>query len=269
LRALVFSAGGAFGAYQAGVWQALEEAGVRPRIVAGASVGALNAAAVARGCSASRLQQLWRDPASDVFQWNWPPRGFSLLTTRRLEARLEDLFAELPALSPDVKLLVTLTELATTKTRVVAGAQITPRVLIASCAVPALFPVVRLGGRWYCDGGIFCRAPVEAAVAAGATDIIVVDVLAAPPSRVLRVFLDAAIALRRFLGIEDGLKNPPPDLRLRVIAPPRPLGRLRDIFRWDRTNVDRWIEAGYRAAAAAIASTAAASAPIAESAAPR
>jgi NTE family protein len=49
MRALVFSAGGSFCAYQAGVWQALEEHGWRPQIVVGVSAGALNAVAVARG----------------------------------------------------------------------------------------------------------------------------------------------------------------------------------------------------------------------------
>ncbi len=44
---LVFQGGGALGAYQAGVYQALQEAGVEPDWVIGTSIGAINAALVA------------------------------------------------------------------------------------------------------------------------------------------------------------------------------------------------------------------------------
>jgi NTE family protein len=45
--ALVFQGGGALGAYQAGVFQALSEAGIEPDWVIGTSIGAINAAIVA------------------------------------------------------------------------------------------------------------------------------------------------------------------------------------------------------------------------------
>ena len=47
--ALVLSGGGARGAYEAGVWQALTELGIRIDIITGTSVGAINAAMVAQG----------------------------------------------------------------------------------------------------------------------------------------------------------------------------------------------------------------------------
>src|SRR5688572_17167201 len=58
MKAIVLSAGGMFGAYQAGVWDAL--AGwFKPDIVVGASVGALNAWAIAGGCPPSELIDRW------------------------------------------------------------------------------------------------------------------------------------------------------------------------------------------------------------------
>ncbi|MBI3668066.1 MAG: patatin-like phospholipase family protein [Acidobacteria bacterium] len=245
MKALIFSAGGAFGAYQAGVWQALEERGFRPDIVAGASIGAINATAVSRGATGAQLQQWWRDPASDVFRWNWPPRGWGLLASRPLEARIRKLLETLPQASPGLRLLVTLTELPGTAIRVVAGENVTAQHLLASCAIPVVFPAVRIEGRWYWDGGVFCRLPIGPAVEAGATEIIAVDLLAAPPSRPARGLLNAAIRTRRLLRGEKE-ETPPPRVKVRVIASRQPLGSLRDLLRWDASNVQRWIEQGYR-----------------------
>lgn len=60
---LVFQGGGALGAYQAGVYQALHEAGVEPDWVVGTSIGAINAALIAGAPRAERIERLdefWR-----------------------------------------------------------------------------------------------------------------------------------------------------------------------------------------------------------------
>ncbi|MCP5202215.1 MAG: patatin-like phospholipase family protein [Gammaproteobacteria bacterium] len=55
---LVLQGGGALGAYQAGVYEALDAAGCRPDWVAGISIGAINAALIAGNPPASRLDRL-------------------------------------------------------------------------------------------------------------------------------------------------------------------------------------------------------------------
>lgn len=60
---LVFQGGGALGAYQAGVYQALHEAGVEPDWIVGTSIGAINAALIAGNMPNNRLYRLeefWR-----------------------------------------------------------------------------------------------------------------------------------------------------------------------------------------------------------------
>ncbi|MBI3693480.1 MAG: patatin-like phospholipase family protein [Acidobacteria bacterium] len=267
MRALVLSAGGAFGAYQAGAWRSLEERGFQPELVVGTSIGAVNATVVARGCTGQRLERWWRDPRSNVFRWS---RG--LLDAASLASRLDELCREFPASAAKARLLVTLTELPGTRIRAVHDEQVTPRHLLASCAVPLFYRPVKLDGRWYGDGGVFCRLPLAAAVEAGATEIVAVDLLAAPPSLVARGLLNAVSRVRRFLLAEPDLMQVPDRVRLWRVEPRRPLGKPWDMLRWNPASIDRWIEQGYRDAAALRANQASAaqpSNPSAERAAPR
>src|ERR1051325_6401332 len=55
---LVFQGGGALGAYQAGVYQALHEADIEPDWIIGTSIGAINAALIAGNAPARRLECL-------------------------------------------------------------------------------------------------------------------------------------------------------------------------------------------------------------------
>jgi NTE family protein len=56
--ALVLQGGGALGAYQAGVYEGLHEAGIRPNWLAGISIGALNAAVIAGSPERERVERL-------------------------------------------------------------------------------------------------------------------------------------------------------------------------------------------------------------------
>lgn len=72
--ALVLQGGGALGAYQAGVYQALHEKGFAPDWVAGTSIGAINAAIIAGNAFEQRLERLrtfWDTVARDD-PWNRP-----------------------------------------------------------------------------------------------------------------------------------------------------------------------------------------------------
>ena len=77
--ALVLQGGGALGAYQAGVYQALDEAGVEPNWVAGISIGAINSALIVGNRREDRIQRLrdfWESVTSDYkvdwAQATWP-----------------------------------------------------------------------------------------------------------------------------------------------------------------------------------------------------
>jgi NTE family protein len=74
--ALVFQGGGALGAYQAGVYQALAEAGYAPDWLSGISIGAINAAMIAGNepdMRLPRLCQFWKQSTSS---FRWPALDF-------------------------------------------------------------------------------------------------------------------------------------------------------------------------------------------------
>ena len=72
---LVFQGGGALGAYQAGVYQGLHEAGIEPDWIIGTSIGAINASLIAGNEVQNRLPRLeefWQRMADKSFWQTWP-----------------------------------------------------------------------------------------------------------------------------------------------------------------------------------------------------
>src|SRR5262249_3889695 len=99
---LVFQGGGALGAYQAGVYQALHEAGIEPDWIVGTSIGAINAALIAGNARADRLPALtafWQRMTHKSW-WStgagWPQTAQSLSYWHTLWAGLPGFFAPNP-----------------------------------------------------------------------------------------------------------------------------------------------------------------------------
>jgi NTE family protein len=70
---LLLQGGGALGAYQGGVYEALAEANILPDWVAGISIGAINAAIIAGNppnCRVDRLREFWTQVTSSA-AWDW------------------------------------------------------------------------------------------------------------------------------------------------------------------------------------------------------
>jgi NTE family protein len=100
--ALVLQGGGALGAYQAGVYEGLHEAGIRPTWLAGISIGALNAAVIAGSPESrrvDRLREFWETICAAPF--GWPANGgligglpfaFDLHSARNTAAAMRALF---------------------------------------------------------------------------------------------------------------------------------------------------------------------------------
>jgi NTE family protein len=218
--ALVLSGGGMFGAWQAGAWRTLED-WFEPDLIVGASAGSLNGYAIASGRSAREICDWWRRPGV---------LGFS-----NLPAIIAELMDERPLRRDYAAVLVDLFRM---RPRTVAGGDVRPEHLLASCAVPGAMRPQKVDGRWYLDGGLLNPLPVWAATELGATRIIALNALPRVPSVWLAPF---AMAFRAIFG-----HHPPAPERATVaaLAPGEPLGSMSDALRWNAANVERWIEQG-------------------------
>ena len=106
--ALIFQGGGALGAYQAGVYEALHEADIEPDWVTGVSIGAINASIIAGNPREKRLERLrafW-NKITDRRVWAFTPDGDVFRRARNLFLRvLPAMIAELmaPIETPDTQ----------------------------------------------------------------------------------------------------------------------------------------------------------------------
>jgi NTE family protein len=181
----VLGGGGSLGAVQVGMLQALAERNVPPDVVAGTSVGSLNGAVLAldpRG-AANRLSHLWaRMTRERVF-----PGGL-LAQARTLQHTRTNLFSSAGLVAvisefigadhkfADLALpfAAVTTDIATARPHVLRDGLLLPA-LLASSAIPGIFPPVELGSLRLYDGGLVANVPMRQAIAMGARSLVVLD----------------------------------------------------------------------------------------------
>jgi NTE family protein len=182
----VLSGGGNLGALQIGMLRALAERGIRPDLVLGCSVGAINGAGLAEDptpAGVGRLERLWRDlDGKQLMPSGVLPPAVALARKgeaisdnaglrRELEERLrartfEELAVPFQCVATDV---IGVREMWFT-----SGPLIDP--ILASAALPAVYPSVVIDGVRYLDGAIVDDVPVGRAVELGARTIYVLQV---------------------------------------------------------------------------------------------
>jgi NTE family protein len=178
--AFVFAGGGSLGAVQVGMLRELTRAGVGADLVAGSSVGAINAAYFAgdpTSAGVEKLEAVWRRlHRNDVFpvtlrsMWRLlgghdnliDPANLRRLIGRHLPyANLED--AAIPV-------HVIATNLGGMPVCLSSGPAV--EAILASAAIPAAFPSVRIGSDDLVDGAVGSNTPILTAARLGATRII-------------------------------------------------------------------------------------------------
>jgi NTE family protein len=197
---LVLQGGGALGAYQLGVYQAMNEAGIEPDWVIGTSIGALNGAIIAGNPPSrrvERLSQFWTLMEQHSTLYPGMPREFANALT--LTQGIPAFFALNPAtwwnpnaqvgvenasfyrtgpLLKTLGMLVDFDYLNSSETRLTVGAvnarngemryfdskkeKLCVEHVVASGAIPPAFPAVKIDGEPYWDGGIYSNTPIEA-----------------------------------------------------------------------------------------------------------
>jgi NTE family protein len=266
--AFVLGGGGLLGAHEVGMLRALAEAGIRPDLVVGTSIGALNGAFVAAdpGSAADRLGRMWQgDELRQVFSENLWGRAARLVRSGTHLHSLEPLGRTLEEALPvkdfaDLQLpfQCVAAKIETASARWFAAGPVVPAIL-ASCAVPGLLPPVEIDDGHYFDGGLVDSIPVGRAVALGATTVYVLQVgrIESPlqvPTRPWEVGLVAFEIARRHRFHEE-MATLPAGVRVHVL----PTGGDRvppglQQFRYrDRARVVQSIERAYAASVAYLA----------------
>lgn len=190
--AFVLSGGGARGALQVGALQALIEAGWKPELLVGTSVGAMNAACLAlHGVSQTGLdvvKQAWQYAAHNCLL----KPNQSWLTLRAMINRPDShtitslrafflAFGATPSLRfgdiPNIRLALVAADL-NSGCPIIYGSDPDHNVLdglLASTALPPWVMPLENDGKYLIDGGALSNLPIEPALRLGATEIIALD----------------------------------------------------------------------------------------------
>ena len=206
--AFVFAGGGSLGAIQVGMLRTLLSCGVQPDFVVGASVGAINAgyfAGTPNADGVAALTRIWSGlRRSDVFPFTVvnalglirhpgylvDPSGLRHLVESNLPyPRLED--ASIP-------LHIMATNQQGQPVRLSSGPAV--EAILASTAIPGVFPPVEIAGEALMDGAIAANTPLRLAAELGASKIIVLPTgyacaLHEPPRRAVAKALHAVTLL--------------------------------------------------------------------------
>jgi NTE family protein len=231
--AFVLSGGGNQGVSQVGMLRALLERGIEPDVVIGTSAGALNSAVLASNptlAGVEHLADVWLSirtgevfPGSKLGRaWNVLRRDDHLFTNEGLLAVLErahtaPTFAELA-----VPLRVVATDLETGDEVVLAAGSVEPA-LLASTALPGLFPPVEHDERVLVDGAVTNSVPLWHALSGPVDRIYVCNVTGSLANRRLRSPLDVAVrafAISRNQRFELELRHAPEHVDVVVLPAP-------------------------------------------------
>jgi NTE family protein len=180
--AFVLAGGGSLGALQVGMLAEILEAGERPDLIVGASAGAINGAFLAHSVSQEMIEKmaaLWTHTTTrEILGLSWRSL-LGLLGLRDHIANPKSLRALLQRELPyellehaNVPLHVLCAELVTGMEVVLSSGNVLDAIL-ASAAIPGVFPPVSHMGRSLVDGSVAASTPISVAAMLGATRVIV------------------------------------------------------------------------------------------------
>ena len=260
--AFVLGGGGVLGAHEVGMLQALYEAGIRPDVIVGTSVGAINGVfAAAYPHDVAKLADLWRSRVVSVFDISLAKRVGTFLksgTHMQPNEGLAALLAELLPVERIEELAIPFQCVAASIEKATAhwfcDGPVIPAVL-ASSAVPGMLPAVQIGDEHFLDGGLVHSIPVGRAVSLGAEQIYVLHVgrIEQPltaPKRPWQLGMVAFEIARRHRFFEE-MASLPKEVKVHVLPAgadhPVSRGDLSPLRYRDTSRIDVHIQRAYTA----------------------
>jgi len=186
--AVVLGGGATLGAFEVGVIDVMARRGIVPDLLVGTSVGAINAALWAldpKPNIGERLLHFWLESDHSTMFPDGPFPMVGRLVQRSGHLTTQDGLARVlkRALPQHTTFHEAVVPLAIIATEAEHGERVVLRhgslrtALLASSAIPGLWPAVTRDGQRLFDGGLVANCDLQTAVEAGMTDVIVVDVM--------------------------------------------------------------------------------------------
>ncbi|MFT4100781.1 MAG: patatin-like phospholipase family protein [Burkholderiaceae bacterium] len=260
--ALVLGSGGVRSVAAVGIAEVLGNAGITPDLIVGCSSGALFGACIASGMSgAESLRQatsLWSQELTEQRRWKAYPQlvapkwtgfdasSFSLRDSRLIAQRIEQAFGSRRLQDLPVPLRVATTDARTGESVLLTKGAVVDA-LLASMAVPFLFPSVTVDGRQLVDGVI--SDPLPIAAAADADVVVALGFNGAMPRRIDRASrLVAQVSTAMINNLQQARLNAARATGRRLIC--IEVKTDRRIGLWQTAAMPGLCEAGRQAAAA-------------------
>jgi NTE family protein len=261
--ALVFTGGGSLGAVQVGMLRALLASGVQPDFVVGASVGAINASYFACFPTAEgigNLEKIWTGlRRSDIFPFTLASavgllrHPGNLIDPGGLRRIIETNLPCTKLQDTQIPLVIMATSLQGISVRLSAGSAV--EAILASTAIPGVFPPVEINGESLMDGAVAANTPIRLAAELGASRIIILPTgyacaLKEPPKTPLGKALHA-ITLMITWQLMHELEHMPEGTQVHLVPTLCPLAVSPFDFSSSRELIERaarssqkWIEGG-------------------------
>jgi NTE family protein len=174
--ALALGAGVSKGFAHIGVLKILEANGIPVQMIVGTSVGSFVGSLYAYGYDSYQLQKLaFTVEKSDIADLTSPDNGF--IKGEKLEEYVNRAVRNTALENLRVPFFAVATDIQSGR-EIVFGKGNTGKAVRASCSIPGIFRPVRIGERFYVDGGVVSPVPVDAARRLGADVVIAVDISA-------------------------------------------------------------------------------------------
>ncbi|WP_322490262.1 patatin-like phospholipase family protein [Chloroflexus sp.] len=170
---LALSGGGGKGAAHIGVLQVMQELEIPIDLIVGTSAGGAVAVLYAAGFDLAAIQEMFRQSALRRIATP-DPTGTGIIGQRRREELLRRLLGDRTFADLRIPCAVVATDLVSSELVVLHEGPVVPA-LLATTALPALFPPMPYGDMLLADGGILNNLPVDVAYEMGAQRVIAVD----------------------------------------------------------------------------------------------
>jgi NTE family protein len=252
--AFVLAGGASLGAIEVGMIEALYEREIVPDMLLGTSVGGVNAAFLASRPptldTVREMRETWlRIRSREIFPFSpWTLLGAlagrrnHLVSPRSLERVLQRFITIERLEDARIPVGVVVCDLLTGDERLLESGPALPAVM-ATSAIPSVFPIVHIDGRPYIDGGVANNTPISYAVDRGADEIYVLPTgvsfpLEQPPRTPLAIGVHA-VNLMLHARLAREIEELRDQVEMKVLPPPWPHPVLPHSFRQTAMLIER------------------------------